>query len=54
MAAGLLLSQCALDLVVATSSVSGIRQRELLGRTVQGLAPDHAAGTHVRSYAATC
>ena len=36
-AAGLLLSRLARDLVVATSSVSGTRQRELLGRTVQGI-----------------
>lgn len=36
-AAGFLLSRLARDLVVATSSVSGSRQRELLGRTVQAI-----------------
>lgn len=36
-AAGFLLSRLARDLVVATSAVSGSRQRELLGRTVQAI-----------------
>jgi small-conductance mechanosensitive channel len=35
--AGFLLSRLARDLVVATSSVTGSRQRELLGRTVQAV-----------------
>jgi small-conductance mechanosensitive channel len=35
--AGFLLSRLARDLVVATSQVSGTRQRELLGRTVQAI-----------------
>jgi small-conductance mechanosensitive channel len=35
--AGFLLSRLARDLVVATSSVSGTRQRDLLGRTVQAI-----------------
>lgn len=35
--AGFLLSRLARDLVVATSSVGGTRQRELLGRTVQAI-----------------
>jgi small-conductance mechanosensitive channel len=35
--AGFLLGRLACDLVVATSSVSGARQRELLGRTVQAI-----------------
>lgn len=35
--AGFLLSRLARDLAVATSSVSGTRQRELLGRTVQAI-----------------
>jgi len=36
-AAGFLLSRLARDVVMATSSVAGSRQRELLGRTVQAI-----------------
>ena len=36
-AAGFLLSRLARDLVMATTSVSGTKQRELLGRTVQAI-----------------
>lgn len=36
-AAGFLLSRLARDLVVATSAIASLRQRELLGRTVQAI-----------------
>lgn len=36
-AAGFLLSRLARDLVVATTAIAGVRQRELLGRTLQAI-----------------